>query len=332
MSELGRGSRPGGGRTARGARRARGRVDPALFVCGHSKGLIQGDSMSARVMNALGATDLERTICASAGIAGTKMARLLTRGRSRGGHARYVIVWGWNPMSTAPHLWRKLLDALQSGRQDRGGRSLPQPHRARGRRASPAAGHRRGAGPGDDACAIIDAGLQDEEWCRVTPRATTSCWRTWPTSRSSAPPRSRGRGRHDRAGRARVRGTRPALLRLGVGAQRHLGAPAAYATHGVASRSHRRLARSWGRLLLHPQRHRVGGEQGAAARMDLRPGPVRRINMSQVGKALTDPELDPPVAAMVCWNSNPAAVAPISNRCSPAWAARTCSPWCSSSS
>ena len=30
-----------------------------------TQGLIQGNTMSARVMNALGATDLERTICAT---------------------------------------------------------------------------------------------------------------------------------------------------------------------------------------------------------------------------------------------------------------------------
>ncbi|MGI9082576.1 MAG: molybdopterin-dependent oxidoreductase, partial [Thermoleophilaceae bacterium] len=35
-----------------------------------TQGLLQGDLMSARVMNALGASDLERTICASAGITG----------------------------------------------------------------------------------------------------------------------------------------------------------------------------------------------------------------------------------------------------------------------
>ena len=32
--------------------------------------------------------------------------------------------------------------------------------------------------------------------------------------------------------------------------------------------------------------------------------------MSQVGDALTGPGLDPPVKAIVCWNSNPAQVAP----------------------
>ena len=32
--------------------------------------------------------------------------------------------------------------------------------------------------------------------------------------------------------------------------------------------------------------------------------------MSQLGNALTDPDLDPPVKALVCWNSNPASIAP----------------------
>jgi anaerobic selenocysteine-containing dehydrogenase len=36
--------------------------------------------------------------------------------------------------------------------------------------------------------------------------------------------------------------------------------------------------------------------------------------MSQLGSALTDPELDPPVKALVCWNSNPAAIAPDQER------------------
>jgi anaerobic selenocysteine-containing dehydrogenase len=41
---------------------------------------------------------------------------------------------------------------------------------------------------------------------------------------------------------------------------------------------------------------------------------VRTINMSQLGSALTDAELDPPVKAFVCWNSNPAAIAPDQER------------------
>jgi anaerobic selenocysteine-containing dehydrogenase len=41
---------------------------------------------------------------------------------------------------------------------------------------------------------------------------------------------------------------------------------------------------------------------------------VRTINMSQLGEALTDPGMDPPVKAFVCWNSNPAAIAPDQER------------------
>ncbi|MET0760861.1 MAG: molybdopterin-dependent oxidoreductase, partial [Thermoleophilaceae bacterium] len=66
-----------------------------------TQGLIQGDTMSARVMNALGATELERTICATAGIAGTRMAHGVSPevDPEEWPKARYVLVWGWNPMS-----------------------------------------------------------------------------------------------------------------------------------------------------------------------------------------------------------------------------------------
>ncbi len=49
-------------------------------------------------------------------------------------------------------------------------------------------------------------------------------------------------------------------------------------------------------------------------REDLRPGPVRTINMSRLGEALTDPQLEPPVKALVCWSSNPASIAPDQRR------------------
>jgi anaerobic selenocysteine-containing dehydrogenase len=37
---------------------------------------------------------------------------------------------------------------------------------------------------------------------------------------------------------------------------------------------------------------------------------VRSVNMVQLGRALTDPVLDPPIKALVVWNANPAATAP----------------------
>ena len=40
---------------------------------------------------------------------------------------------------------------------------------------------------------------------------------------------------------------------------------------------------------------------------------IRSINMVQIGRALTDPKLDPPIRALVVYNSNPAVIAPSQN-------------------
>ena len=80
-------------------------------------GYLQANVMRERFFNALGATQLVRTICVQAGMSGV----LATHGASpevdpeRWPSARYVLCWGWNPMSTAPHLWRFLLEARRRG-------------------------------------------------------------------------------------------------------------------------------------------------------------------------------------------------------------------------
>jgi anaerobic selenocysteine-containing dehydrogenase len=282
-----------------------------------TQGLIQGNTMSARVMNALGATELERTICATAGITGTVMAHGLSPevDPEEWPHARYGLVWGWNPMSTAPHLWRKLLDARKAGARI----VVVDPFRSRSARVADE--HLRPL-PGTDAAlgmgmmrAIVDAGLQDEDWCRAH---TDGYDELLAALAGFEVERAAAISGVDAATIARVgrefASTRPALLRLGVGAQRHLGAPEAYST--LASLP--AFTGAW--------RDRGGGcsyiptATAAVVSADplqgeeLRPGPVRTINMSRVGAALTDPSLDPPVKAVVCWNSNPAAIAPDQER------------------
>src|SRR5687767_14079145 len=282
-----------------------------------TQGLIQGNLMSARVMNALGASNLERTICATAGYVGTAMAHGISPevDPEEWPHARYLLVWGWNPLSTAPHLWRKLLDARKQGAR----LVVVDPFRSRTARVADE--HLRPL-PGTDAAlaigmmrAIVDAGLHDEAWCR----AHTECYEEMLDALARHPvehwARLCGVPADDvaRAGRE-FASSGPALLRLGVGAQRHMGAPAAYAT--IASLP--ALTGAW--------RERGGGcsyiplataravSSRPLEREDLRPGPVRTINMSRLGEALTDPAVDPPVKALVCWNSNPAAIAPDQER------------------
>jgi anaerobic selenocysteine-containing dehydrogenase len=282
-----------------------------------TQGLIQGNVMSARLMNALGASSLERTICATAGYTGTVQAHGFSPevDPEEWPHARYVIVWGWNPMSTAPHLWRKLLDARKNGARI----VVVDPFRSRTARVADE--HLRPL-PGTDAAlaigmmrAVVDAGLHDEAWCREHADGYDELLAG--LARTSVEDCAEQCG-VDAETIARVgrefASTKPSLLRLGVGAQRHAGAPAAYAT--VASLPV--LTGAW--------RERGGGCSyvplaTAAAlsshpleRDDLRQAPVRTINMSQLGEALTDPGMDPPVKAFVCWNSNPAAIAPDQER------------------
>ena len=282
-----------------------------------TQGLIQGNTMSARVMNALGATELERTICASAGIAGTVMAHGFSPevDPEEWHNARYVVVWGWNPMSTAPHLWRKLLDARKAGARI----VVVDPFRSRTARVADE--HLRPL-PGTDAAlgigmmrAIVDAGLQDEDWCRRHAEGYDELLAQlaeFPVERAAEISGVEAET-IARVGRA-FASTRPALLRLGVGAQRHLGAPAAYST--LASLP--ALTGAWrdrgGGCSYIPTATAAAVSEGPLQRRELRPGPVRTINMSQLGRALTDPELEPPVRALVCWNSNPAAIAPDQER------------------
>ncbi len=282
-----------------------------------TQGLIQGDVMSARVMHALGATELERTICATAGIVGAAG----THGMSpevdpeEWPHARHLLVWGWNPMSTAPHLWRKLLDARRAGAK----LVVVDPFRSRTARVADE--HLRPL-PGTDGAlgigmmrAIVDAGLHDEEWCRAHTEGYDELLAAvgeHPVEHWAAICGVEA-NTIARAGRE-FASTRPALLRLGVGAQRHLGAPAAYST--LASLA--ALTGAWrdrgGGCSYIPTATAAAVSSEPLRARDLRPGPVRTINMSQLGRALTDPELDPPVKALVCWNSNPASIAPDQQR------------------
>ena len=277
-----------------------------------TQGLIQGDVMSARVFNALGASILERTICATAGMRGTGATHGLSPevDPELWPLARHVVLWGWNPMSTAPHLWRKVLDARKNGAKI----VVVDPWRSRTARTADE--HVRPL-PGTDGAlalgmmrAVVDAGLQDEEWCRAHADGYDSLIERLGDYAVERCAELCGVPAEDiaRLG-VEFAEASPALLRLGVGAQRHMGAPMAYRTIACLPA----LTGAWrepgGGCCYIPTATAAAVSEYPLKREDLRTGEPRTINMSQVGDALTG-ELDPPVAALVCWNSNPAQIAP----------------------
>jgi anaerobic selenocysteine-containing dehydrogenase len=282
-----------------------------------TQGLVQGDVMGNRLFDAIGGSTLVRTICASAGVAGT----MATNGASpevdpeEWVHARTIVVWGWNPLSTAPHLWKLILEARR-----RGARLIAvDPFRSRTARVADT--HLRPL-PGTDAAlalgvmrALLDAGLADGEWCRAHALGYDELVERLADETVEDHAAHCGVPAADVRELARALAQdQPSLIRLGVGAQRHAGAPIAYRTIACIPA----LAGSW--------RHRGGGlayiptgmfgvlREERLARPHLRQGTARSLNMSRIGEALADPSLDPPVAALIVWNSNPAAIAPDQER------------------
>ena len=80
-------------------------------------GLVQGDGMAARFFHKLGASLLDRTICASAG--GEALAA--TYGGKVGMHVEFfaesklILIWGSNPITSSVHFWTFAQQAKRAG-------------------------------------------------------------------------------------------------------------------------------------------------------------------------------------------------------------------------
>lgn len=281
-------------------------------------GLVQGESMDRRFFHRLGASLLDRTICASAGAAGWKA----TVGAAVGADpealvdARLILIWGGNPVVSNVHGWRYMQEAKR-----RGARLICiDPRRTDTAKKC----HQHVAPlPGTDGAlalammqVLIAENLLDHDYIaqhtigfdalaeRV--REHTPEWAASVTGLDAEVIRSLAR----EYGRAQ-----PSMIRLNYGLNRCAGA-------GMAVRNIACLP-----ALTGAWRHAAGGallsvsgnfpkDVRALARPDLYPDaerfPPRTINMSNIGEALLKAG-EPPLRAIYVYNSNPVAVAPNSN-------------------
>jgi anaerobic selenocysteine-containing dehydrogenase len=87
------------------------------YSYGGTMGLVQGESIAARFFNILGASRLDRTICAAAGMAGLRY----TYGASLGMHTEYfeeselILIWGSNSIASNLHFWTRVQEAKRRG-------------------------------------------------------------------------------------------------------------------------------------------------------------------------------------------------------------------------
>ncbi len=80
-------------------------------------GLVQGDSMSMRFFHKLGASFLDRTICASAGTAGHEitLGRRIGMDMELADEAKLIIFWGSNAITSSVHFWARAQEAKRRG-------------------------------------------------------------------------------------------------------------------------------------------------------------------------------------------------------------------------
>jgi anaerobic selenocysteine-containing dehydrogenase len=87
------------------------------YSYGGTIGQIHGNGMDRRFFHRLGASQLDRTICAEAGgvalvsVTGAKWGPAMEDFR----HARYIIAWGANILGTNIHLWPFIEEARRNG-------------------------------------------------------------------------------------------------------------------------------------------------------------------------------------------------------------------------
>ncbi len=288
-------------------------------------GLVQGESMASRFFNKLGASRLDRTICASAGGAGYKYtigARIGTD-LEQFQNAKLILIWGGNPIASNLHFWMRAQEAKRKGAK----LIAIDPYRS----LTAEKCHQHIALlPGTDAAlalgimhVLIAEDLLDHDYIA---RHTTGFEQLkarvqeWPPQRvaetcgisiEEVEQLARAYGETAKRGEA-------VAIRINYGLQRVHGG-------GMAVRNIACLP-----ALVGAWRHAAGGIQLSASdsfpkdkpalkRPDLLPAECapRIINMSTIGDDLlrqAAPEFGPKIEALIVYNSNPVAVAPQSGK------------------
>ena len=280
-------------------------------------GLVQGINSGDPFFNRLGTTVNEKTFCAS----GSSTAWLLTVGPTGGVdpesfvHARYIVIWACNSISTNLHHWPFVLEA-----QKRGAKTVViDAYRSR---TAKAADWHICPRPGTDGAlamgfinSIIEQGLVDWQW---VDKHTYG----FPELRARAADFTpeyvetvTGVKAKDIATFAKEFATaQPSVIRLGVALERHAGG--GQAIRAVCALP--ALVGSWnyvGGGLLQMPLWDFPVDWAKVSRGDwIKPG-TRAINNLRLGAALTgDMKLDPPLKSLFVFCTNPVSQAPETNR------------------
>ena len=277
-----------------------------------NSGLVQGGSLDRRFFARLGASRLDRTICGATANAGVTAALGTATGCMPEDieHARFIVLWGTNTMVTNLHLWPYVRRARAAGA------TVVAIDPVRTRTAERADWHVRPL-PGSDAAlalgmmhVIVAAGLHDEgyleSYCNGWPELRARLTEYPPTrvaALTGVPA-----AEIERLARAYAT-TRPAMIRTLVGPEKQPAGGTSFRTIACLPA----VVGAWRELgggLLHWTADLFAR---SLTRLGRARADVRVVNMVQLGRALTDASLRPPIRAMFVHDCNPASIAPNSN-------------------
>jgi len=289
------------------------------YSYGGTLGMLNGAGMDRRFFHRLGASRLDRTICATAGAAGLTAANGLRYATEPEQFrlSKLIIAWGANIHGANIHLWPFIVEARRNGAK----LVVIDPIRTR---TAALADQHLAINPGSDLAlalglmhVIIGEKLYDADY---VDRYTNGFDALRQRVLSYTPERVAaftGIAAADIEQLARdYATTRPAAIRVNYGVQRsEQGGAAVRAIAALPA-----LVGSWrepgGGLQLSTsqtfQFNRVGLEMPELQNRSALGREARIVNMSLLGQALTKLD-EPPVKALVVYNSNPAAVAPDQN-------------------
>lgn len=290
------------------------------YSYGGNLGVLNGASMDMRFFYRLGASQLHRSICATTGgdaivsIYGKKIGTEPEQFR----HSKYIIAWGANIHGNNVHLWPFIEEARRQGAK----LVVVDPYRTR---TAAVADWHLAVNPGTDVAlalgmmhVIVRDGLHDFDYISKFADGFDELEARLPKYAPQRVSQWTGIPASDIERLAHEYATcRPAVIRLNYGIQRSQNGGAAVRAVCMLpvitgswkeSGGGLQLSLSGGYQLNDTELTRpdlmLKSQLGRAA---------RTVNMVQLGQALTELD-DPPIKALLVYNSNPAAVCPEHNR------------------
>jgi anaerobic selenocysteine-containing dehydrogenase len=274
-------------------------------------GMLNGSGMDRRFFHRLGASRLDRTICSTAGAAGLNESIGARYGMEpeQFRHSKLILAWGANILGTNVHLWPYIVEARRNGAKfyvidpviNRTGKLADKVFPIH---------------PGSDLAlalglmhVIVKENLYDREFVETGADGFPELVDRVAAYDPQRVEKLTGIPAEDVVQLAGEYATmRPAGIRLNYGVQRSERGGSAVQAIALLPLLTGGYRETGGGLQLSTSQA-FHFDRAALERPDLQPKPARLVNMSQLGYALNDLD-DPPVKAMIVYNSNPAAIAP----------------------